>query len=418
MSKISDLKFQYLHRKLAASGDNPTQYAASAGTKRTAVSAALTEANDYWNGAIVRWDDGPNAGLYSRVVDFDAASDTVTLANDLPSAVANGHHFTLFHCGKHISGQRIPGMVAAAPVNITGFSIVYAAMINGAGTGQLTYVYDGGDHPTLAWTPPGESIGATVIIGGTAEGDLVTLYGGGSSETQRSKYLVLQRTASVLPVTDQVDDVGLQYPTGTFLGVFTGLETEAGTTTYRPIGIHNAGEGVLGAVAAYCPSPWPTAASTTIAAGGSIGTGADVLDATSLANWGTSGWVYNATKDDVRYFFERSGNTCRVLNPAGGMRGFNAVAWEEGDAIEPFPWMDIGLDAPGAAEVFEDPDGQNAAPAGVAFSCPRTAETGLAIGDIAADGVYCIWERFFIPAGFRPVEAQLATLQIYAEVLE
>lgn len=418
MSKISDLAFRYLHRQLAASKDTPTQYTASAGTVRTAASAALVEADGYWKGAIVRWDGGANVGKFSSVLAFDAASDTLTFDEDLPAAVTAADTFTLFLGGLFASDQPVPGMLTSQPVNVTGFSIVYAAMLSGEGTGQINFLYHGGTGQTLSWTPPGESAGIAVDVSGLSTDDNVVLFGGGSSALQKSKFIRLQRTAAALPSSDQADDVDLILTMGSFLGAFVGAETDAGTTVYRPAAIENTGVGALYFAAVFCASPWASATATIIAAGGGIGIGDDTLLAASLVNWGAHGWVFNSTQNDLRYFFNRSGNTISILDPSGGMRGFTAANWADGDAIEPFPWFDIGLDAPGVGSAFEDPADENTAPSGVTFSCPRTAETGLPIGNLAPAALYTIWERFFIPAGFAPLDAGRADLHIYAEATE
>ena len=52
------------------------------------------------------------------------------------------------------------------------------------------------------------------------------------------------------------------------------------------------------------------------------------------------------------------------------------------------------------------------------FTCPRTAATALLIGDIAASGLYVVWERFFIPADFRPIESGRANLYFVADLTE
>jgi hypothetical protein len=416
VSQISDLQFLYLHKKLAATGNTPATLTASAGTVRTAVCAALTEADDYWNGAIALWTSGPNAGLYSSVKDFVAGTDTLEFDEDLPNAVANTHQFVLLHGGKHISDQRIPGMTAAALVNVTGFSIHYTGVLNGEGNGTLKFYYNGGAGQGLTWTPPGGTEGSQVDISGLANGQRVSVFAGGATDEEKSKYITVQRTAAALPGADQTDVIALVNPSGTFLGAILGAETAAGVTVYRPVGIKNAGADKVYGVKAYCPQPFAGAVATTIAAGGNIGTGAATLKGTSLANWGSHGWVYNSTKNDLRYYYNRSGNSCSILNPGAGMRDFVAVAWDVADNIEPYPWMDIGLDAPGAGSIFEDPASESTAPAGVAFTAPRTSGTGLLIGDLAAAAVYCVWERYFIPAGFQPVESGKANLRLYAEV--
>jgi hypothetical protein len=417
MSKISDLQLLYAHRKLAASGDTPATLTASAGTVRTAVCAALTEANDYWNGAIVRWITGPNAGLYSAVADFDAATDTLTFKEDLPSAVANTHQFMLLHGGKYVSDQEIPSLIATALVNVTGFSIIAVGFINGEGTGTLAFKYNGGSNEGLTWTPPGETEGVEVDVSALVDGNQIVLVGGGSSDEELSKFIILERTAAALPGGDESDAVGLTLPAGTFLPLVTGSETAAGKTFYRPVVVKNAGDSKVYGLKAFVPKPVDAAADTTVAAGsGGIGTGADVLDGTSFANWPASGFVYNTDKNDLRYFYDRSGNSMKVLSPGAGIRGHTADAWDEGDDLQLFPLFDIGLDAPGVGDIFEDPADELTAPGGVAFSAPTTAGAGLLIGDLDVDAVYMVWERYFIPAGFKPVEAARALLRLYVEV--
>jgi hypothetical protein len=40
------------------------------------------------------------------------------------------------------------------------------------------------------------------------------------------------------------------------------------------------------------------------------------------------------------------------------------------------------------------------------------------IGDLLAGGLHVIWERFFVPAGFMPLEAGRADLRFSAEITE
>lgn len=413
MSKLSDLVLRFLHRKLADSKNTPTQYTASAGTVRAVVCAALTEAADYWNGALLRWDSGPNAGLWSSVKDFDDVADTLTLDEDLPAAVANTHLFTLFTGGKYVSSQRIPGLTCSSPVTVTGFSVSYAAMRNGAGTGTLKFKFNGGANQGVTWTPPGGVEGLAVDISALALGASVPVFGSASDA-----FVLLTRTASALPGADTQDDLLLAIPDGAFLAMFDGDESLAGKSVYRAVGMENTADSPIYAVRAFCVPPWSGAVATTIAAGGAIGTGAGVLLATNLGNWGVSGWVYNATKNDVRYFYDRSGNSCKVADPAGGLRDFVAVAWNEGDSIEPYPWFDLGLQAPGVGNAFSDTSSESSAPVGVAFSCPRDEASALLIGDMAAGALYVIWERYVLPPNTQPIDNELPTLRLLAEVTQ
>lgn len=411
MTTIAELELRFLHRKLSSTDGTPTVYTADSGTVRTVVDAALTESDDYWNGALLRWDTGPNAGLWSSIADFVASSDTLTFDEDLPNAVASGHTFTLFQGGKHASDQRVPGMATPSLANVTGFDVVHAAHLNGEGTGTLRF-YDATNG--LTWEPPSGIEGPEVDISGISDGDRVVLVSGAAdADVARSQFLQLERNSDSLPSGDEEDDLSLDLVPTSFLPRVTGAESTAGVVLYRAVALRNVGSSAQLAVRAYAASPSPSAAPAALTA--VLGTSDDTLQADDLTGWSSSGFVYNVDKDDLRYFFGRSGNSASVLSPSGGLRGKTAVSWDVDDEIVAFPWFDLGLDAPGASSVFEDPSSETTAPSGVTFSCPTTAEDGLSIGDLAAGAVHCIWLRFTIPAGARPIEAGRVDLRVYAE---
>jgi len=60
---------------------------ADSGTTTTLVDATRTEADDFWNGALLVFTSGTNSGHTAAVTDFDAASDTITFAPAVPNAV-------------------------------------------------------------------------------------------------------------------------------------------------------------------------------------------------------------------------------------------------------------------------------------------------------------------------------------------
>ncbi|MBT4092976.1 MAG: hypothetical protein HOE85_03355, partial [Nitrospinaceae bacterium] len=53
---------------------------ADSATSTTLVDAALTEADDHWNGSIIRTIRGTGVGQRRTVSDFDAVSDTMTVS--------------------------------------------------------------------------------------------------------------------------------------------------------------------------------------------------------------------------------------------------------------------------------------------------------------------------------------------------
>lgn len=68
---------------------------ADSGTEGILVDDALTQADDFWNGAILLMRGGNNAGLARTIVDFDAASDTIYVEPDFPYAIQSGDTYTI-----------------------------------------------------------------------------------------------------------------------------------------------------------------------------------------------------------------------------------------------------------------------------------------------------------------------------------
>ena len=60
---------------------------ADSGTTTTLVDAMLTQADDYWNGAMLIFRSGTNEGRTAIITDFDAGTDTLTFAPAVPDAV-------------------------------------------------------------------------------------------------------------------------------------------------------------------------------------------------------------------------------------------------------------------------------------------------------------------------------------------
>ncbi len=63
------------------------QTVADSGTTTTLVDAVLTQADGDWNGALLVFRSGTNAGRTAIITDFDAATDTLTFAPAVPDAV-------------------------------------------------------------------------------------------------------------------------------------------------------------------------------------------------------------------------------------------------------------------------------------------------------------------------------------------
>ncbi len=84
--------------------ENTRSSSASSGTTTSFVSAALIEADDYWNYGVVTFNTGDNAGASRKITDFTASSDTVTLDYPLDNAVVAGDTYTIYRgCDKSLA---------------------------------------------------------------------------------------------------------------------------------------------------------------------------------------------------------------------------------------------------------------------------------------------------------------------------
>ena len=76
---------------------------ADSGTTTTVVDAALTQADDTWNGSILIFEDGSNANVCVTVSDFDAATDTITFIPAAPNAVTTENYVLIPGLGRAAS---------------------------------------------------------------------------------------------------------------------------------------------------------------------------------------------------------------------------------------------------------------------------------------------------------------------------
>ena len=388
------MKFYFASKYLSSDGDTITQNTAdSGGTTKTIVDAALTEADDYWNGA-VGWFDGNTTttalrGVFFHVRDFEAASDTLTLAKALPAAPAAGDTYRLVlggnfrgdtECyGMEADGD-LPEQVTVTGTNITGLTIKYLSALLDEGT--LSVQYDNAGD-TLQIKMDSESYGATLDVSSDVNGGII--YG-----EDGEKYVVVDTVAASLPGSNQTDTFTTTYRKGTFVPDYEAYETSGGSnkTRYRLAVLKNEdGADTMQDVTVWCDKPAGTDTTTTTTAS---------ITAGSV----TSYWLYNSTKDDVRFILNRSGNVLSFADATGGLRGKTAQTWDISDVVEVYPDFDIGLDAPSTLQ-FENPTDEETAPGGVTFDAPATAAAGLSIGALANADIYGVWYRETIIDGAR-----------------
>lgn len=84
-------------RRRRADGDANYQVegTADSGSTTTLVDAALTQADDYWNGGYITITAGPNYGETRIVLDFVAGTDTVSWTTAMPKAITSSSTYRL-----------------------------------------------------------------------------------------------------------------------------------------------------------------------------------------------------------------------------------------------------------------------------------------------------------------------------------
>lgn len=344
--------YDYMGNYLASDGDALTQRTCASGcTALTIICAALTEADDYWNDALVLFDaDTTTTALQNQtgyVTDFDQGTTTLTLAYELPAAPVNTDTFRLIIGGKIRSSNQINGMtVDAGPSNVTGVTISRVAYANGAGSGTLYYT---SGNTSLAWKAPGDSSAGTAIdVSGSGT---FTLHSYTTDE-----WITVVVVAGSLPGTDQTDTITVSNPEQLLIPDMTASESSAKTVRYWAFNVYNS-DGAESALNTRLHVNAPAGTATTLV--DSIGTIAGHATATDISDWETiSFWVRNSTKNDIRFCYSRNGNELYYADAGTttDRRGFTAVAWDIGDTIEPYTEIDIAVDeADGYGEFANDP---------------------------------------------------------------
>lgn len=339
------LRGYFASKYLASDGGTITQQTADAGgSATTIVDAALTQADDYWNGA-VGWFDGATTttalqGQFFHVRDFDAATDTLTLAQSLPAAPAAGDAYYLVLGGNYRGNIELFGLtldgdqpeeVSVTGTNVTGLTITKAAATLDLGT--LSVFYDQ-SADELFIKVGADAYGVALDVSSDVSAGIVY-------DDTGNGWIQVNVTNASLPGSDQTDTFALAKPKRTFVPDFEGYETGStgGHSRYRLEVVKNTdGADTMVDLSAWLETPSGT--DTTVAAGESLGTGEGSFAATDAGDWPTQGfWVRNTTANagagDCRYVKYRSGNTLYCLAVDWGTLAFDAGSTEivAGDTI-------------------------------------------------------------------------------------
>lgn len=337
------LKAYYPGKALAADDDPLTVGAAtSAGTVTTIIDTSLTQADDYWNGAIGYWlESSPTAALRNtlfHVKDFDAASDTLTTYKDLPAAPAIGDDFVLILGGNYRSDTEALGLAAGgvfpelaniAGTNVTGVDLIYCSPQLGEGTLNIDYL---NGTTELRIKMDAEAFGVSHVVTGDVSGQVLFAADGES-------YVIVDIVQASLPGSDQNDNHTLTAKDGTLTPDYEGEETNnvnKGKTRYRLEVVKNTdGADAMTALKVYSNKPDGT--NSDIDTGESLGLADGDVAVVDASDWPERGfWVKNNTLDDCRYVNYRSGNRLYCFGVDWAILTFDAgvLSANQNDAID------------------------------------------------------------------------------------
>jgi hypothetical protein len=358
------------------------------------IASALPGAAGYWAGAI-GWflpDTTTVAlrGVFFHVRTYDDVSTLLTVSKTLPATPAVGDTFKIVLGSDYVSsadcfGLQLdsaqPELFPVTGSNITGVSIKYVSGQMGEGTLTLTFNQTAG---TLTAKIDAEADGAALDVSGNVTDGVIKLGDGVS-------YIVVDVVAASLPVANQVDTFTVTRPAAAQIPDFEAWETGADKQRYHTVFLENTDVDSMLDLVVWCGKP--AGSNTTVATGNSVSVAAGSASLTDASDHPAgSYWLYNSTKDDLRYVTTRSGNVIAWVNAGTGHRGKTATSWDAGDDVLVYPDFDIGLEAPTAGQI-DSPATETTAPTGVTFSAPFTVDTGLSVGTLAASGVYAVRYR-------------------------
>jgi hypothetical protein len=236
----------YTSKDLAADGAAiPNRIAGSDSSVLSINVPAMTDATDFWNGAIgVFIGAGTTAalrGFFFHVRKWDLATKKLSLAQPLPVASAAGDTFQLIasgktasHCEVHATklGGKQPEIEAVTGTNITGVTIKKASALLGEGT--LTMSYATSPARALTIRMGSGNPGPEAMI--TADVANLPVY-----NADLSGYILVDVAFTSLPTASRSDTVTVTAPKGNLIPSMEGYETNdgVGRTRYHLIAAKN-----------------------------------------------------------------------------------------------------------------------------------------------------------------------------------
>lgn len=304
---VSAADLEFLYGGAASNGGSITEQTADSGTANTLTDSALTEADDYWNGAILRFEDDTTTsalqGQHYHVTDFAASTDTLTVKPLFAVTPQAGDTYKLLRVfgGNYVSDEEMPGLtVDSGASNVTGVTIDFASHSNTDANGTLSYT---NADTSITWLAGADSLaGAKVDISSNGTYTI--------KSNDENNFIVITVVSASLPGSDQSDTIQLSVPDAVIVPNTETDETAAGKHRYNFVGIKNTAAEAMELFKIYMDNGVSTAAATTLSAAKDKTNG--TMTAADLSNWPATGWVYNSTKDDCGYYYNKSGNTATL----------------------------------------------------------------------------------------------------------
>jgi hypothetical protein len=395
MINASSIVLYYPNSLGSADGQALTTFNLAAGSTTKLLNSDATQANDYWNDALVLGLTGTNLeNQWNHVKAYSNTSGAVTLATALPGTPTMPGTFHLIHMGKNSayrSSYEIPGLTATTPTNVTGVTIDYASFTNEVGSGTLTYT---NSTKTLQWTAPSDVIGGGVSV--TGDG-VQTLF-----SADDSKYIKIDVTYLSLPGTNQSDTIALTQPVARVIPNTEAFQSETGIVRYIAVFFKNESLADSMNELKSWVDPRVTASTTSTT---TLATTAAILGVTDASSYpARSFWIYNSTLDDCRYVKYRSGNNLYCAAAGAGLRGKTSTSWAIGNTV--VVWTDVDVTLPTLTS--------NHLPADITaltYTSPMTYDTGLDFGTFTAGSLGAVIMRETILDVVYPVDSVISKLK-------
>ncbi len=281
------------------------------------ITSSLTEATDFWNGAVGFFCGQSTAslrGIPFHVRKWNKETNTLQITSPLPVAPVAGDMFKIFVGAKTASSQEVLAMKVSGkqpevdPVtgtNVTGITIKKASAMLGEGTLTVYYTYSG---RILKIRMGSDEYGPDTILTGDVQN--LAVY----NKDLAGYILVDVNFASLRPSSSYSDTYTLTTPKGSLIPNFEGYETNDGfgRTRYHLVVAKNKSSSTLDAM--NCFSIWtdrPKGTASYLYNGTYSLTYASpqTMYVNNANDWPTRGfWVRNKTRNDLRYVDFRSGN--------------------------------------------------------------------------------------------------------------